>query len=1038
MLFIFLSFSFVFALLHNGLYIERITLPYIQAKQLYIKWDEKLEFSLERLLIKLPQNEQDDAFDYKKYVQTSKIVLHTLEWFHSITIEQLLIGESNITFHYDENAQGFLKIDSPSFNLEGSLENTQTLIKLTIETLKTSKKNITLTGVVYADLESERLYSLLHTSVNDDLKSDLFMQVDAKSIDFSAQSKKVITDPKALVKMAGLSEDIKFWTYDAIEVDSLALEELWGHIDFNNLADLYKNIYVKAKANRLNYTYNRALDAIHTAFTELEYKEGVLYIRPKDALSYTQALGESWLKIDFSTPQELLTLKLLFEGSLNKDMLHILDTYGIKLPFLQKDGVTKVDLTLAVNLITIDVEALGSFMIQNGNFDYLKLNLNIENAKIELKNQFVTTNTMQIQYKDIASSDVQVTYDAGKSEGWIDFSLKDISFKGWKLDNNATALAARYFISPKQDSLKLDRSHWSYKGYTIGLDPLEIPFDLESLKITLPTTLVWFDGIGSAFVSGDVDLENEKAALDVDLLTFAYNGIKVAQSDTPFHVKIDEKIEINAVENLPFEVAGTEFTLEKPDIIIDEEQLVLKNSKLTMGKYATTRIFAKHTFDAASTHVSLSDLLITDSHQFETLFKKKKVLLSIKEHNDTIEINSGELDASFFSNNHGWMLHVNSISQLVSNSEFLTKFNINTGDFTLYKDAQQKNVAFSSNIIYPYKILTQEGLPTENYKIEGEIKSDGVALNINEDTDIFIDKNVDIRMKNVGLNVHEIINAVSEFESDEDEASDFKLSLVALDSFIYLSEKRRALSEIINLQYENKILTAQLSHEQGKAGMRLFEKQFHLYGRDFNDVFMQELFSPSKFKGGSFDFSVEGKTKEYGGVLYMKETTVLDYKLLNNILAFINTVPSLVTFSLPGYSTNGLKVKEAYLNFKAKDGIYNLSDIFLESKELSILGKGEADFNKESIDVKLNLKTDLGSDASQIPLVGYILFDKESVSTGLNLKGDLNDPKIETRLVRDMAVAPINIIKRTLSLPYNLWNTITPEEKKSSETNSSF
>lgn len=157
MLFIFLSFSFVFALLHNGLYIERITLPYIQAKQLYIKWDEKLEFSLERLLIKLPQNEQDDAFDYKKYVQTSKIVLHTLEWFHSITIEQLLIGESNITFHYDENAQGFLKIDSPSFNLEGSLENTQTLIKLTIETLKTSKKNITLTGVVYADLESERL-----------------------------------------------------------------------------------------------------------------------------------------------------------------------------------------------------------------------------------------------------------------------------------------------------------------------------------------------------------------------------------------------------------------------------------------------------------------------------------------------------------------------------------------------------------------------------------------------------------------------------------------------------------------------------------------------------------------------------------------------------------------------------------------------------------------------------------------------------------------------------------------------------------------
>jgi hypothetical protein len=217
----------------------------------------------------------------------------------------------------------------------------------------------------------------------------------------------------------------------------------------------------------------------------------------------------------------------------------------------------------------------------------------------------------------------------------------------------------------------------------------------------------------------------------------------------------------------------------------------------------------------------------------------------------------------------------------------------------------------------------------------------------------------------------------------------------------------------------------------------LFEKKFHLYGKNFNDIFMQELFSPSKFKGGRFDFSVEGKTQEYAGVLYMKETTVLDYKLLNNMLAFINTVPSLVTFSLPGYSRKGLFVEEAYLSFKAKDDIYNLSDIFLASKELSIVGKGVADFNKDELDVKLNLKTDLASDASQIPLVGYILFDEESVSTSLKLKGDLSDPKVESLIVKDIAVAPINIIKRTLSIPYNLWNTITPESSNAAETNSS-
>ena len=81
--------------------------------------------------------------------------------------------------------------------------------------------------------------------------------------------------------------------------------------------------------------------------------------------------------------------------------------------------------------------------------------------------------------------------------------------------------------------------------------------------------------------------------------------------------------------------------------------------------------------------------------------------------------------------------------------------------------------------------------------------------------------------------------------------------------------------------------------------------------------------------------------------------------------------------------------------------------------------------------MRLNLQTDLGSDASQIPLVGYILFDKESVSTTINLKGDLKDPEIESLIARDIAVAPLNIIKRTLSLPYDLFKNIRGDTNSS-------
>lgn len=95
---------------------------------------------------------------------------------------------------------------------------------------------------------------------------------------------------------------------------------------------------------------------------------------------------------------------------------------------------------------------------------------------------------------------------------------------------------------------------------------------------------------------------------------------------------------------------------------------------------------------------------------------------------------------------------------------------------------------------------------------------------------------------------------------------------------------------------------------------------------------MEKLFSLSKFKGGSMEFYINGLLDEYGGTVNITDTTILDYKILNNILAFVNTVPSLVTFSLPGYNKNGVEAKNTYMNFKFKNDVYKISDIYLKSK----------------------------------------------------------------------------------------------------------
>ncbi|MEO1937461.1 MAG: AsmA-like C-terminal domain-containing protein, partial [Sulfurimonas sp.] len=57
-------------------------------------------------------------------------------------------------------------------------------------------------------------------------------------------------------------------------------------------------------------------------------------------------------------------------------------------------------------------------------------------------------------------------------------------------------------------------------------------------------------------------------------------------------------------------------------------------------------------------------------------------------------------------------------------------------------------------------------------------------------------------------------------------------------------------------------------------------------------------------------------------------------------------------------------------------------------------------------------------------LAGYIIFDGETLSTKLKIRGKLSDPKVTTMVTKDIVSAPVNIMKRTLKLPFKLINGI--------------
>jgi hypothetical protein len=628
---------------------------------------------------------------------------------------------------------------------------------------------------------------------------------------------------------------------------------------------------------------------------------------------------------------------------------------------------------------------------------------------------------MNAKYKNIAQADVHVTFNAKQSIGVINLDFNKITTHGLSLMTNKAPLHVAYNIHPNQDSIDIEASQWIYKNKTIDIEKMSVGFDLSTLEAKIPITFFQVEKLANGYMNGNIKLKTSQMNLDIDLLKLQYSGIELSQTVTPLHVKYDKVFSVSSEKEIYFNVNGSEYQAKDFYINFEDNRIFLKHTLLQISQYINTKIYANYDFNSKKAHMSLSDFMLKNPRTNRILYANNKILLGGYIDGDNVTIHSKELDAKFISNSQQWKLTLGSIATIAKKSEFLQKYKLNEGEISFYKKSTAPYTQFSAKILYPYHLLVDKNKEISQYDIVGEItKEQKIYLTVNKNINIKINKDIQIKMHDTGLNINQIIDFTKQITQSSGGKNDFKLSVDALNSYLYLGNNRYAISDAMHLQYYNNILTAQLVHKKGNAGFKLQNNTFHLYGKNFNDQFMEKLFVLSRFNGGSLDFSMDGTLDDYKGVFYMHDTTLIDYKLLNNILAFINTVPSLVTFSLPGYNKKGLHVNNAYVKFHAKKGVFDISDIYLESKEMTILGKGNADIQKNSIDLTLNLKTDLASNLSKVPLVGYIIFDGKNISTTLKVTGKLDDPTVNTMLAKDIVVAPLNIIKRTLTLPYEL------------------
>ena len=1000
-------------------------------EELYIKWNEKIDVSANKIVIHPKKKENTQNFSPDTITSSLKKFALLTHIFNSVIIKELKYNDITASIFYKENTKhGYINVASKSFQFKSSLYASNKYIQLHINNLHSLKRDISLAGDVYVDNNDFQIYAKTALKVQEDINVNLYVASQKSKIFYLINNTQKINSIKYLVDSFHLPKPTLYWILDAIKMDYLSIEKAQGFIDLKHTEDILKNIEVDATVHGLDYMYNKDLDAIHTQETKLQFKQGVLYIHPQEAYSYGMFLDKSWLKIDFTPPEEeLLTLHLLFnDGMLNKDVLNILNTYHIKLPFLQHKGKVQTKLKLTVGLRTLHVDAQGSFATQDANFDYLGLNIDVKKALIKLDNYDVSIKNMLASYKDIAKANVDVTYNAKQAQGTIGFNLSKVNVAKKKMELFGVPLHVLYNISPKGDTVNIAKSMWKVDNKILTIDPIKMPFNLETLQMSVPTTFFNIPDMTKGYISGSIDLNKELASFDLDVLSLKYKNTILNGSNTQLQIHYDKKLTLSCSHDILLDAGGLDIKLSKFLLDMTPDSIQAHKIKVNINNTLFTQLNSNYNLHTNSNTLLLDYLNIVDGNT--SVYNQNAINLKVESSPHSTSVISKELNTQFIMKKDSWKFKTKSLGKLAKNSSLLQKLQISKGKLVINKKANNETIYIKTNLKYKYPFLLTNNKKVKNYTINATVLNNIIDADINEKIKLHIDDSIRIALDNCSIDMQELLKIKKNVQLPTTKSEPKTILLKAKNVALQLTQTRKIISDTISMQSDNNITTLQLKHNKAIANLKIENDTFHLYGSKFNDKFMENLFSLSKFKDGELEFSVKGTSEDFNGAFYIHDTTVVDYKLLNNILAFINTVPSLVTFSLPDYNKNGLRVQTAYAKFHSINGLFNISDFSVNSKEINILGKGNADIYKDTIDLTLNLKTDLGSDASKIPIVGYILFDKDVISTSMKITGKLSDPEVHSLLARDIVVAPLNILKRTILLPFKFISDVLPSEEE--------
>ncbi|MCF6201454.1 MAG: AsmA-like C-terminal domain-containing protein [Hydrogenimonas sp.] len=345
-------------------------------------------------------------------------------------------------------------------------------------------------------------------------------------------------------------------------------------------------------------------------------------------------------------------------------------------------------------------------------------------------------------------------------------------------------------------------------------------------------------------------------------------------------------------------------------------------------------------------------------------------------------------------------------------------------------DYKKPGFKAQGRVKYPNNILSLNASGIDEFEIFAESKENQTHIRVNDSISIVAQRDrTFFNIKKIDIDADALLNFIKPYikgrEENKKSSSQHLLYIEGHDSKIRY-KKIELPCKFYNLRVETDplILKFETMHDKGEIRGVVENKNINIAGKSLSDRTIKSLTTLNQLKGGSFDFNAIGTLDDFNGTILMRDTLWAETAFYNNLLATLNTIPAILTLKNPGFSKSGFKIKRGAIDYRYKDERLFFKKIVIEGYSAQITGQGSLDFNTGMVAMKLQIHfmESLTNVLSKIPIAGYIIFgDDGTLAVTLKIKGAMENPKVETEATKDLIKAPLNILERTLTLPFKIF-----------------